>query len=77
MFKNDNRNFPIRGTPDNMSGVANRTGPKGLIDSTVMPQYLSKKIAILSLPNGGRRILLVDNCSGHLQTNRKRNQPVL
>ena len=38
-FKNKDSNYPIRGTVDNIPGVAHRTGPKGWIDTTVLPQW--------------------------------------
>lgn len=67
VFKNVGRHYPIRGVPDNVPGVAYRTGPKGWMDSIVMPQWLSETRVITALPHK-RRILYVDNCSGHTQT---------
>lgn len=37
VFMNKDRNYPIRGTPDNHPVVAYRTGPKGWMDTRVMP----------------------------------------
>lgn len=68
VFMNKDRNYPIRGTPDNVPGVAYRTGPKGWMDTTVMPQWLCERRVIKELPNGRQRILYVDNCSGHNYT---------
>lgn len=68
VFTNKSRSYPIRGTPDDVPGVAYRTGPKGWIDTTVMPQWLSERRVIRPLPNGRRRILYLDNCSGHNDT---------
>lgn len=67
IFKNGDRNYPIRGVPDNVPGAAYRTGPKGWMDTTVMPQWLSEPRAITALPHR-RRIMYVDNCSGHTAT---------
>ena len=36
VFTNKNRNYPIRGVPDNIPGVAYRTGPKGWMDTIFM-----------------------------------------
>lgn len=68
VFMNKGRNYPIRGTPDDVDGVAYRTGPKGWMDTLVMPQWLSEERVIKALPNGRRRVLFVDNCSGHNST---------
>ena len=38
VFTNKNRNYPIRGVPDNVASGAYRTGPKGWMDTIVMPQ---------------------------------------
>ena len=68
-FMNKDRNYPIRGTPDDRPDVAYRTGPKGWMDMRVMPEWLSENRVISALPNGRRRVLLLDNCSGHNNTN--------
>ena len=68
VFKNKDRHYPIRGVPDNVDGVAYRTGPKGWIDTTVMPQWLSEQRVIRPLPHDRLRVLYVDNCSGHTNT---------
>lgn len=68
VFRNKDRNYPIRGVPDTVDGVAYRTGPKGWIDTTVMPQWLSEIRVIRALPQGRKRILFLDNCSGHTST---------
>ena len=41
VFKNANRSYPIRSVPDNVSGVSYRSGPKGWMDTKVMPEWLS------------------------------------
>lgn len=68
VFKNKDRHYPIRGVPDNVDGVAYRTGPKGWIDRTVMPQWRSERRIISRLPHDRLRVLYVDNCSGHTNT---------
>lgn len=68
VFMNKNRSYPIKGVPDNVPGVAYRSGPKGWIDTVVMPQYFEENRVIVKLPNGRTRVLFVDNCSGHNRT---------
>lgn len=68
VFKNKDRNYPIRGLPDDVDGVSYRTGPKGWMDRIVMPQWLSESRVIRPLSNNRRRTLYVDNCSGHTYT---------
>lgn len=65
VFTNKKRSYPIKGTPDNIAGVAYRSGPKGWMDTVVMTQWLSERRVIKKLPNNRRRVLFVDNCSGH------------
>ena len=65
IFQNANRSYPIQRVPDNLPGVSYRSGPKGGMDRTVFPQYLSGKKVIRPLPHGRKRILFVENCSGH------------
>lgn len=65
VFMNKDRNYPIRGTPDDVPGTAYRTGPKGWMDTKVMPQWLGERRVIRELSGGRRRVLFVDNCSGH------------
>ena len=68
VFKNKDRNYPMRGTADNIPGVAYRTGPKGWIDTTVLPQWIRERRVMWRLPDGRKRVLFLDNCSGHNQT---------
>lgn len=65
VFKYVDRNFPIRGVPNNDPGVAYRTGSKGWTECTVMPLWLSEKPFIKPLPNNHRLILHTDKCSEH------------
>eukprot|EP00171_Calliarthron_tuberculosum_P022372 IDg22372t1 len=68
VFKNDSRSHPIRGVPEDVPGIAYRTGPKGWMDTVVMPEWLSERRIIGPLPHERKRILYVDNCSGHNYT---------
>lgn len=68
VFKNKERNYPIRGVPDNVHGVSFRTGPKVWIDTTVIPQCSSVTRVIGALPHGCSRVIFLDNCSGHNNT---------
>ena len=65
IFKNKDRNYPIKRVPDNVPGTAYRTGPKGWMDNIVMKQWLCEPHVIKKLPNNRMRHLFVDNCSGH------------
>eukprot|EP00171_Calliarthron_tuberculosum_P006283 IDg6283t1 len=67
LFKNVDRNYPIRRVPDNVPGFAYKTGPKVWMDTTVVPQWLSEKRVLTALPHS-RRILYVDNCIEHTNT---------
>lgn len=68
MFKNKHRNYPMRGLPDDLEGVSYRTGPKGWMDTTVMPEWLKEEQVFQKLPHDRTRILYVENCSGHNST---------
>ena len=37
VFFNKNRDYPLRGVPDDVPGVAYRTGPKEWMGSSIMP----------------------------------------
>ena len=73
VFTNKNHSYRIRGTPDDVAGAAYRMGPKGWMDNQVVPQWLSKKRVIKPFDNGPRRILFVDNCSEHNETEAMRS----
>lgn len=68
VFKNDNSSYPIRGVPDTVPGVCYRSGKKGWMDGRVFKEWLTEPRAIAALPGGRRRVLYVDNCSGHNTT---------
>ena len=65
IFQNESRNYPIRGIPDDVPGVAYRTGPKGWMDKQVMVQYLKERRVIYPDSGGHQRVLFTDNCGGH------------
>lgn len=64
ILKDKGWRYLIRSLPDTVPGVAYRTRPKGWIDSYIMPQWLSEPRDISMLPNGNKRVLYMDNCSG-------------
>ena len=68
VFKSKDRKYPIRGVEGNVEGVSYRTGEKGCIHQTVMPQWLDERRVIRPLPHVRTRTLFVDNCSGHNET---------
>lgn len=62
VFKNMDRNYPSRGVPHNVPGVAYRAGPEVWMDTMVILQWLSERRVFTALPNS-RCILRVDSCS--------------
>ena len=73
VFTNKTPSYPIRGTPDDVAGVGYRTGPMGWMETPFLPQWLSEERLIMPLENGTRRILFVNNCSGHNETKAMRS----
>ena len=67
-FKNDNSSYPIRGVPDDVPGVSYRTEPKGWMDSRMFGEWLSENRAVSIELHGRKRVLYIDNCSGHSLT---------
>lgn len=63
IFKNKDRGFPVRSIPDTIGSLSYRCGPKGLMNTTLLPEYFRMQKVIHPLPNRRRRILYVDNCS--------------
>lgn len=45
IFKNKDRNYPIRGLEDNVPGVCYRTQPKGWMDGRLFAEYLNERRA--------------------------------
>lgn len=68
VFRNRDRNYPIRRVPDTVSRVAYSIGPNGWMDCTVMPKWISETFVVKPFSNNRRRILYVNNCSGHSST---------
>lgn len=62
------RKYPMKEVPDDTSGVSYRTCPKRWMDAKVILEWLYEPRAISKLPNGGKRAVYVDNCSGHGDT---------
>lgn len=51
IFKNKTRSYPIRGVPDDVPGVAYRSGPRGWMDTTIMKEWLREPRVIKKLPH--------------------------
>lgn len=69
IFKNKDRNYPIRGTPDDIPGVSYRTAPKGFVDRALFAEYFREKRAhCRHKMNDYERIIYLDNCGGHNET---------
>lgn len=68
VFRNVDRNYFIKGVPDDFPGVDHRTRPKGWMDTTEMPLWCLELVVIRSLAGGRKRVLFIDNCSGHTMT---------
>lgn len=64
VFLNRDRNYPIRDTPEDVPGMAFHTGPKGCMDTKVLPQWISERRVIGLLPHNRRQIIFLGNCSG-------------
>ena len=50
IFKNENANYPIAESPDNVPGVSYRTQRSGWMDRSTFPKYLREPRAISALP---------------------------
>ena len=68
IFINSDRQYPIRGIPDDVPGVAYRTGPKGWMETSIFLEYFRDWRVIKPLHNNRKRVLFVDSCSGHNST---------
>lgn len=68
VVKKKDRNYPIHSLPDDVPGGSYRTGLKGWMDTRVFPEWLLEKRFIRPFPHNRRRVLCMDNCSGHSQT---------
>ena len=69
IFSNKDRSYPIRGLVDDVPGVCYRTGSKGWMDHQVFVQWLEEKRANPPDKYGRRKVIFMDNCSGHNDTN--------
>ncbi len=68
IFKNRDRNYPMANLQDNVPGVSYRTQPRGWMDNETFCQWLEESRVIAADTQGRSRILYLDNCSGHKQT---------
>ena len=68
IFKNENANYPIAGSLENVPGVCYRTQRSGWMDRSTFPKYLREPRAISALPGSDERILFVDYATGHDET---------
>ncbi|RLN06831.1 hypothetical protein BBJ28_00026101 [Nothophytophthora sp. Chile5] len=74
IFTNQQGSYPIRGVADNVEGACYRTGPKGWMDRRVFRQYLTERRAMAADPRGRKKVIFLDNCSGHLDEDECRNE---
>jgi DDE superfamily endonuclease len=66
IFQNENCSYPIRGVPDNVSGVSYRTAKKGFMTRDVWLQWLKERRAQHRYDNSAcPRVIYVDNVSSH------------
>lgn len=65
VFQNAAKNYPIRGCPDNVTGVSYRTGPKGWMDSRVFAEMFNERRFIRKDPHGRRKVIFIDNVGSH------------
>ena len=72
IFTNTNRNYPLRGLEDNVLGVCYRTGPKGWMDQTLLPQYFEEPRAFQSDLHQRSKLVWLNNCTSHSITPRLR-----
>lgn len=65
MFQDANRIYPIQGVTDKVPSASYPSGTKGWMDKTEFTQYISERKVFIPLLHERKRILFVDNCSGH------------
>lgn len=68
IFMNNNPSYPIRRVPDDVPGVAYRTGPNDWMDNNNMLRWLRDPRVIKPLPNQSLRTIYIDYCSSHNMT---------
>lgn len=71
-FKTKKRSFPVQGVPDDIPGVSYITGPKRWMDQKVCTEWLSEPRAIRKDVYGRHKVIFLDNCSCHLDTEAQR-----
>lgn len=64
-LSNLNRSNPARGVSDNVLGVWYRSQPKEWIENDTIVESLRGKRVVMSNKLVGKRLLFIDNCSGH------------
>lgn len=65
LLKNADKNYLIRALPDDVQCVAYRMGLKAWMDKRIFLQWLKGKRVLQLLPDGGKRVLYVDNVNTH------------
>jgi hypothetical protein len=68
ILTNDNRSYPIRGTPDDQQGVCYRSQPSGWMEQRLMPVFFNEPRAYQQDQHGRRKIVFMDNCAVHNPT---------
>lgn len=65
LFKNADKNYPIRGRPDNIPGVTYRTGPEAWMDRGVVLEWVQENRVLTSLSNEKKQTLYLGNVNTH------------
>ena len=65
IFTNSSSNYPIRGLEDNVPRVCYRTGPKVWMDQALFAEFFADPHAFQADIHGHRKLVWVDNCTGH------------
>ena len=69
VFQNPKSSYPIRGVEYNVPGVCYRSGRKGWMENRVFQAWMPEPRDIRKDNFGRKRVLYVENCSGHNETN--------
>ena len=69
IFKNRDRNYPIKNFPDDIDGVSYYTRLREWMDNNVFIQWLQEPRAICKDPEGRSGTLFLNNCSCHRLSN--------
>ena len=70
IFTNAGSNYPIRGLPDNIPGVAYRTGPKGWMSQRILVEYFLEPRTFQPDLHNRTKVVWLDNCTSHNMTTR-------